>query len=380
MSEPRLVSSIRQLPRSEWNRLVGCDRAPLRHEFLQALETGRNQRNPTSWQPRYLIRQGADGLLLGALPLFEKSNSRGEFIFDWTWAEALEATGRSYYPKLVVGVPFTPVPGARVLLAPEAPAEVGEALIGDALAFAKAGDFSSLHWLFHQPEEISPLRAAGHLLREGCHFLWTNQGYSNLEDWLATLTASRRKKIRRERRKVRESGIECAWLNGDEIDGERLKVLYKLYASNYHAHGMVPYLAPDFFRQLSETMPEAFRLCLAQRDGEPVAGAVFLQDQHQLYGRYWGCFESIDCLHFEVCYYQGIEQAIAHRLDAFHPGVQGEHKLIRGFSPVLHYSSHWFRDTDLRQAVERYLLSERDAVENYREAAVEVLPVRHVDS
>lgn len=376
MADSRFVSSIRQLLPSAWNRLLGCDQAPLRHEFLEALESGRNLHNPTSWNPRYLIRENPNGSLLGAIPMFEKTNSRGEFIFDWAWADALEATGRAYYPKLVVGVPFTPVPGARLLLAPEAPPSVGEDLIRDSIRFAQQGDYSSLHWLFHRPEDVAKLEATGHLLRQGCHFLWTNAGYVDFEQWLSTLTASRRKKIRRERRKVHEAGVECLWLSGQDLDESRLQVIYDLYASNYHAHGMVPYLAPEFFRQLSQSLPDALRVCLAHRNGQPIACAIFLQDQHQLYGRYWGSFESIDSLHFEVCYYQGIEQAIAHRLEAFHPGVQGEHKLIRGFSPVLHYSSHWFRDADLKSAVEKFLLSERNAIENYREAAEEVLPVR----
>lgn len=311
------------------------------------------------------------------MPLFEKTDSRGEFVFDWGWAAALERTGRRYYPKLVAAVPYTPIPGPRMLLAPGAGRPALDALAAAALELASECDASSLHWLFVAPEQLPPLEAAGCLVRTGCHFEWVNSDFADFEHWLAILTASRRKKIRRERRRVAEAGIECRWRSGAELDAADLREVYRLYAANYYAHGMLPYLAPAFFPELARRLPDALQVCFAYRGTDLVAGAVYLEDEHALYGRYWGAFEWLDSLHFEVCYYQGIEHAIARGLRRFHPGVQGEHKLLRGFAPTLHYSAHWLRDRDLRAAVAEFLERERDAVAGYMEGARELLPQRN---
>ncbi len=374
----RLHSTIAEIDSAQWNLLAGTHSAPLRHEFFSALEAGASVGPGTGWLPRYLSLHGDDGKLWGALPLFEKTDSRGEFIFDWDWAEALGSSGHEYYPKLVIAIPYTPIPGYRLLLGASAPAGTGTTLAQGAMDYARERGLSSLHWLFHRPDESAILASCGHLARTGCHFRWVNANYQCFDDWLATLTAARRKKIRRERRKTAEAGVRCIWIEGGDFSPRILNTAYRLYAANYRTHGMRPYLTREFFAELCRRMPEAFVACLAYRGTEVLAGALFLEDSENLYGRYWGAFEWIDSLHFEVCYYQGIERAIARKQHHFHPGIQGEHKLIRGFAPCLHYSSHWLRDAGLERAVRAYLEAEHRAVERYRRAAEAILPVHRV--
>ena len=315
-------------------------------------------------------------MLLGAVPLFEKTDSHGEFIFDWTWAAALERSGRPYYPKLVAAIPYTPIPGPRLLLAPDAGADTAHELAEAALAFAAERDTSSLHWLFLAPQDLAPLARQNCLVRTGCHFEWENDGAADFTTWLATLTSARRKNIRRERRRIAEAGIKCEWRRGSNLDARELDLIYRLYAANYYAHGMLPYLTPGFFGELVRRMPEALSVCFAQRGSEIIACAIYLEDEHVLYGRYWGAFEWVDSLHFELCYYQGVEYALTNGLARFHPGVQGEHKLLRGFAPTLHYSAHWLRDDDLHQAVASFLERERTAIADYTAEAAGFLPFR----
>ncbi len=374
MINPRIYDSIESIPAAAWNTLAGTSAPCLRHEYFAALETSGSIGAQSGWTPCYLTLETDKGGLRAAVPLYEKSDSRGEFIFDWAWAAALERSGRHYYPKLVVAVPFTPVPGPRLLLAADAGADEARALADAALALATERNASSLHWLFVPERELELLRASGCLPRIGCHFEWHNPGVADFDAWLATLTSARRKNIRRERRRVREAGIECEWRGGGNLDAEELTLVYRLYAANYYAHGMIPYLAPEFFHELARCMPESFAVCLARRGSEIVAAAIYLQDAETLYGRYWGAFEWIDCLHFEVCYYQGIAYAIENGLKRFHPGVQGEQKLLRGFEPTTHYSAHWLRDADLRRAVASFLERERNAVADYATEAAEFLP------
>jgi predicted N-acyltransferase len=300
-------------------------------------------------------------MLLGAVPLFEKTDSHGEFIFDWTWAAALERSGRPYYPKLVAAIPYTPIPGPRLLLAPDAGADTAHELAEAALAFAAERDTSSLHWLFLAPQDLAPLARQNCLVRTGCHFEWENDGAADFTTWLATLTSARRKNIRRERRRIAEAGIKCEWRRGSNLDARELDLIYRLYAANYYAHGMLPYLTPGFFGELVRRMPEALSVCFAQRGSEIIACAIYLEDEH---------------VHFELCYYQGVEYALTNGLARFHPGVQGEHKLLRGFAPTLHYSAHWLRDDDLHQAVASFLERERTAIADYTAEAAGFLPFR----
>lgn len=373
----RVHDSIRAIPAEAWNALTGTRIPFLRHEYFAALETSGSLGPASGWTPCYLTAEDAHGTLLGAVPLFEKSDSRGEFVFDWGWAAALARTGRDYYPKLVAAIPYTPVPGPRLLLVPAAEKDVAQLLTREALAFAVSRGASSLHWLFVPKSELPVLQATNCIVRTGCHFLWSNLGLSDFEAWLQTLTASRRKKIRRERRRIAEADIECRWQEGKDLRAEELNTAYKLYALTYYEHGMMPYLTANFFGELARRLPQALTVCFAYRGEEALACAIYLKDTAALYGRYWGAFEWVHSLHFELCYYQGIEYALAHGLERFHPGVQGEHKLLRGFEPTLHYSAHWLRDDDLRRAVAAFLEREREAIGEYAAEAAEFLPYRH---
>jgi len=368
--------SITGVSRADWDALTGSEQPFLRHTYLAALEQSGSIGPETGWIPRILTIDNDDGALAGAMPLFEKHHSNGEFVFDWDWAEAYAATGRNYYPKLVSAIPFTPVSGPRILGMPHSGTPAAQALIDHACQLAEAGQLSSLHWLFVAEDQVPLLENAGCLIRTGCHFEWRNPGVHDFQEWLGTLSSSRRKSIRRERRRVAEAGIHCRWHKGHQLDARQLQSVYDLYAANYYAHGMRPYLTPRFFELIARSLGETFSVCLASRGEEIIAGALFLNGEKSLYGRYWGAFEWIDCLHFEVCYYQGIEHAIQKGYDRFHPGVQGEHKLLRGFEPRLHYSAHWLRDADFRRAVAKFLERERHAIDAYAEAAATYLPYR----
>ena len=372
----RQHDSITGISQADWDALVGSEQPFLRHAYLAALEESGSIGPETGWIPRILTVGNDEGMLAGAMPLFEKHHSNGEFVFDWDWAEAYAATGRNYYPKLVAAIPFTPVSGPRILTAPQSGGSVARALIAHARELAETGKLSSLHWLFVDDEQVPLLEGEDCLIRTGCHFEWRNPGVHDFQEWLGTLSSSRRKSIRRERRRVAEAGIQCSWYRGSQLDARQLHTVYELYAANYYAHGMRPYLTPRFFEIIARVLGDAFSVCLANRGTEIIAGALFLNGSNSLYGRYWGAFEWIDSLHFEVCYYQGIEHAIRQGYDRFHPGVQGEHKLLRGFEPQLHYSAHWLRDADFRRAVAHFLERERQAVDAYAETAATYLPFR----
>ncbi len=376
MLSVRQHGSITEIAPADWDALIDSEQPFLRHAYLAALETSGSVGPGTGWIPRILSISHDDGTLAGTVPLFEKHHSNGEFVFDWDWAEAYAATGRDYYPKLVAAVPFTPVSGPRILAAPGAGPGVSRALAAYAREQVETDRLSSLHWLFVAEEQVALLESEDCLIRTGCHFEWRNPGVGDFQEWLATLSSSRRKSIRRERRRVAEAGIHCDWHQGNRLDARQLRTVYELYAANYYAHGMRPYLSPDFFEIIARDLGEAFTVCLASRGEKVVAGALFLSGDNSLYGRYWGAFEWIDCLHFEVCYYQGIEHAIRRGYTRFHPGVQGEHKLLRGFEPHLHHSAHWLRDADFRRAVAKFLERERHAVDAYAEAAATYLPYR----
>ncbi|MDN5863994.1 MAG: GNAT family N-acetyltransferase [Gammaproteobacteria bacterium] len=372
----RVHDSIRTIRADAWNALTGTQIPFLRHEYFAALEASGSLASDSGWTACYLTVEDPAGELSGAVPLFEKSDSRGEFIFDWAWAAAMQRAGRSYYPKLVAAIPFTPVPGRRCLFSPHAEPGTAAVLIEAARKLAGERSCSSLHWLFVTEPELNLIENSGCVVRTGCDFVWRNPGVADFEAWLDTLTSRSRKKIRRERRRVHDAGIACVWRDGQELGREELDVIYQLYSVTYYTHGMLPYLRSSFFAELATRLPHALKLCFAYRDGDILACAVFLQDGTTLYGRYWGASEWINSLHFELCYYQGIAHALKHGLQYFHPGVQGEHKLLRGFEPTLHYSAHWLRDPELGRAVAGFLDRERDQVENYIAEAETFLPYR----
>jgi predicted N-acyltransferase len=369
----RVASSLAGIPAGEWDALAGANPF-VGHAFLSALLESGCASARTGWQPQFLVLERA-GRLAGAMPLFVKSHSYGEYVFDWAWAEAHERAGIAYYPKLLAAVPFTPVSGPR-LLAADAPAR--RALAAAALEAAR--EFSSLHVLFCGEDESAMLREAGMLPRRTVQFHWRNAGYGDFDDFLARLTPHRRKVIRQERRRVRSAGIAFRWLRGGEISRPHWEFFERCYRRTYAAHRSRPYLSLDFFLRLGAALPRNTLMILAERAGAPVAAALNLVSGEALYGRYWGAIEPVPLLHFECCYYQAIEFAIAERLARFEGGAQGEHKLFRGLLPVEAHSAHWLAHPRFARAVEDYLGRESSGVSRYVNELNEHSPFRKMGS
>jgi predicted N-acyltransferase len=357
-------SSIAEIPADEWNRLSGTTTPFLRHEFLQLAEQTHCVAPEQGWIPRHLSI-GGDGKLRAAMPLYEKTHSWGEFVFDWAWANAYAQAGLSYYPKLVSAAPFTPAPSRRLLLADKHDVEGAQALIAAAVALAVESECSSVHFLFPTAEEVPLLESAGLLVRKDCQFHWRNRGYGCFDDFLATFTAAKRKKAKRDRRRADENGIKFRHLQGNEIDDGLWSVIYALISRTFMRRGSLPYFSEDFFRAISQQLPENILVVLAEKQNIPVAAAVFFESKDVLYGRYWGSDGHYDALHFETCYYQGIEYCIATGKQVFEPGTQGEHKISRGFSPETTWSAHWLAHPEFADAISRYLDEEARHVDRY---------------
>ncbi|MEZ5540634.1 MAG: GNAT family N-acetyltransferase [Pseudomonadota bacterium] len=352
----------------------------LRHEFLAALERHDCVGAHYGWLPRHLAAYGADGRLCGAVPLYLKDNSYGEFVFDWAWADAYHRAGLPYYPKLVAAIPYTPVTGARILVAADADRDaVAQALVDAALALTAAAGASSLHWLFTDPADTALLVARGLLRRSSCHFHWHNRGYTSFDDFLAGLTSRKRKKIRRERRYVADAGIRMEILHGGEVTPAQWRVMHDFYRTTFEKKSGIPTLSLAFFEEIGRTMGDQVVLVLALHDQLPVAGAIMLRSPTALYGRHWGCRADYHSLHFETCYYQGIEYAIRHGLELFEPGAQGEHKISRGFLPSYTWSAHWLRDERFRAAIAHYLNQEHTLMVAYHDDLQETSPYRTGD-
>jgi len=353
-----VVESLAGVDPGEWNALAG-PQPFVRHEFFSALiETGCASRR-SGWRPRFLLLRRA-GALAGAMPLFAKTHSYGEYVFDWAWAEAHERHGVPYYPKLLSAVPFTPVRGRRLIAPREADRR---ALLAAALELAKAT--SSLHVLFPEEDEAKLMEASGMQLRRTVQFHWRNDGYADFEAFLARLSHARRKNIRQERRRVREAGIAFRWLEGERIDARHWEFFNRCYRGTYAAHGSSPYLSLEFFRRLGASLPQNVAMVVAERDARPIAGALFLRDAEALYGRYWGALEHVPLLHFECCYYQAIEYAIQKQIKIFEGGAQGEHKIFRGLMPVEVLSAHWLAHPAFSRAVEEFLGREEGRIARY---------------
>ncbi len=362
--EIRFHHSITEIPGSEWNRLFGCDHPFTRHEFLAALESSGSACAATGWQPAHLSVRDAGGSLRAAMPLYLKSHSSGEYVFDWSWADFWQRQGRSYYPKLLTAIPFTPCSGAR-LGHPELPdrerTELFMLVNAAVRELAAQHRLSSWHVLF--PSEPEPLfEAAGFLRRDGWRYLWNNKGYGHFDDFLAALSSKKRKNIRQELRGLEVAGIRFDVLEAEAISTEHWDHFYRLYQATYLRHGQLGYLEPGFFQSLSESMCEHLVMVRALRDEQCIGAALCLRSATTLYGRYWGCTEAVPGLHFATCYYQGIAYCIQRGLQVFDPGVQGEHKIARGFLPAITHSWHWIADPELGRAVQIFLQQESEAV------------------
>ncbi|MCC7046005.1 MAG: N-acetyltransferase [Alphaproteobacteria bacterium] len=375
--ELRLVERIADVPAMEWDACAGSGNPFVGHAFLGALEDSKSVGKNTGWIPRHLVAQGADSRVLGVVPLYLKSHSYGEYVFDHGWAEAYERAGGQYYPKLQAAVPFTPVPGPRLLVRAGADALAVRAALAEGLAeVTRRMDVSSLHVTFCQEDEAVLLEAAGFLLREGTQFHWHNRGYASFDDFLATLVSRKRKQLRKERRDALAPGIAIKCLSGAELTKDVWDAFFDFYISTSDRKWGSPYLNRAFFDLLGQRLGDRVALVMAEMDGRWIAGALNLRGADALYGRNWGCRGDWPMLHFECCYYQAIDYAIEHRLARVEAGAQGPHKIQRGYLPVATWSAHWIADPRLRSAIADYLKRERAAVRRERHALAAHSPYR----
>jgi uncharacterized protein len=365
----RVVESLAGVPAAAWNAL-SCGDPFTSHAFLSALiDTGCASAR-TGWRPQFVLLE-KDNKLAGAMPLFLKTHSYGEYVFDWAWADAYQRHGLEYYPKLLCAVPFTPVTGPRLLAANDA-----DRGILAAAALEMAREVSSLHVLFPPAAEAGLMQAAGMLLRRTVQFHWNNDHYADFDDFLSRMTRHRRKNIRQERRRVHEADITFRWLRGAEIEQIHWAFFERCYRRTYSAHRSSPYLNLEFFLQLGATLPQHTLLILAERGGKPLAATLNVITGDKICGRYWGAVEHVPLLHFECCYYQAIEFAIANRLQTFEGGAQGEHKLFRGLLPVETHSAHWLAHPRFARAIEDYLERESAGIARYVDELNEHSPFR----
>lgn len=387
----RFIRQIDAVPAAEWDRMLPDGQPFLRHAFLHALEDCGVLRAELGWVPNHLLLyQGTE--LVGAAPCYLKYNSHGEFVFDWAWAEAYERHGLQYYPKLLVGVPYTPISGARLLVAPDpggaqlcsGPSNslgvrIRATLLRTLREVAQAGGLSSVHLNFLTDQDAAAAAHDPWLPRMDWQFHWRNQAYTDFSSFLDTLSSKKRKNIRQERRKLKDAGIEFRHRSGRQIDSTLWSTLHALYARTFEAKWNTPALTLEFFKRIGATMPDQVLAITAEWGGEVLAMALCLRDDTRLYGRYWGCFEDVAGLHFETCYYQGIEYAIANGLSVFEPGAQGEHKIARGFLPQRVRSAHHIVHPGFRVAIRKALDQEHIRRQQLGEIYQDHSPYRDAD-
>ena len=376
----RFAGRAAEIEQAAWNACAnpgGGDPHPYtRHEFFVALEESGSATAKTGWRPLHLVVERG-GRVEGILPLYLKNHSLGEYVFDHAWADALERAGGAYYPKLQAGIPFTPVTGRRLLVAAHADeAATRTALLAGGAAAVEQLSVSSLHITFPTEEEWQAAGEFGYLQRADRQFHWENRGYASFEEFLADLSSSRRKNLRKERASIREAGIEFDWLTGSDITEAHWDAFFEFYMDTGGRKWGDPYLTREFFSRIGESMPEQILLVMARHGGRYIAGALNLFGEGVLFGRNWGCIEKVPFLHFETCYYQAIDFAIARGLKKVEAGAQGEHKLLRGYQPVPTYSAHLIAHAGLRRAVADYLQAEREAVAENIEELGEAGPFR----
>jgi predicted N-acyltransferase len=357
--------------------VAGTNNPFLRHEFLSALERHACVGQRHGWLPRHLLAFDDSGRLTGAVPMYLKDNSYGEFVFDWSWADAYQRAGLSYYPKSVVAVPYTPATGPRILTAGGDDADqIADQLIQLAREWSESEQLSSLHYLFTDHRDTRRLKDHGFLLRLGCQFHWQNRGYRDFDDYLSCFSSHKRKKVRRERRQVQEAGIEIRIVNGLQASHADIETMFDLYRSTFDRKWGHATLTLDFFRDIATTMGEQLLFFIASKNRRIEAGAICLRSDDTLYGRHWGCYRDYHSLHFETCYYQGIDYCIRHGLRLFEPGAQGEHKISRGFLPTPTWSAHWIRHSGFRGIIARFLEQEKDAMRDYMDELSERSPYK----
>ncbi|SNB79186.1 hypothetical protein SAMN07250955_12045 [Arboricoccus pini] len=370
--QARLLAGIKEIEASAWDSLIPGDDPFIRHDYLALLEQSGSAATKTGWQPIHVLVEN-EGEPVAAAPLFAKSHSWGEYVFDHGWADALQRAGGSYYPKLQCAVPFTPVPGPRLLATSEA---ARRDLAGVLAGLPEAYALSSLHVTFCGQEESRVLAEAGFLERRGIQYHWHNRGYRDFQDFLDACRSQKRKMIRKEREAVQKAGIEVEVLHGDQLDAATLAGFHPFYLSTIDKRWGQAYLTRRFFRGLADGLRQRVVYVVARKEGQIVGAALNLWGGDTLYGRLWGCLEDYRFLHFECCYYAAIEFAIAHKIARVEAGAQGQHKLMRGYEPVPTFSAHYLREPAFRSAVERFLKEERTAMDEQIEASRELLPFR----
>jgi predicted N-acyltransferase len=372
-----LITSMHEVSATEWNALL-CDQTSaditplLSHAFLMALENSKSVGSGTGWAPHPLIvRQG--NLLVGAMPLYLKSHSYGEYVFDWAWADAYERSGMKYYPKLLSAIPFSPITSARLLTQQT---DVAALMVNALEATMQQHQLSSAHVLFPDEASATHFEAAGWQKRTGVQFRWQNKHYRDFEDFLATLSHDKRKKIHQERKKITQAGGVSRWIKGTDIAESDWDFFYDCYCNTYAQHHSTPYLTRAFFSEIGKTMPENILLIVAELDGKPIASALNLYNQTTLYGRYWGALQFVPSLHFELCYYQAQAFCIAENITYFEGGAQGEHKLARGFEPRPTCSYHRIAHPDFEAAIQHFLAREADGIAAYTTELEERAPFK----
>ena len=366
------------LPGAGETATLGADYNPfISHDFLSSLELSGSVRHRTGWQPMHLLAEGPGGELLGVAPCYAKSHSQGEYVFDHGWADAYERAGGSYYPKLQISVPFTPASGRRLLVRPGAQADaVCEALAGGLAEVCRRSNASSVHVTFLPEPEWKLLGELGYLQRTHRQFHWQNAGYANFDEFLAALASRKRKTIRRERAESLAAGVTIHWLSGADLTESVWDAFFDFYMETGSRKWGRPYLTREFYSIVGEKMRDRILLVMAKRNGRWIAGAINFIGSDTLFGRHWGCGEHHPFLHFEVCYYQAIDYAIAHKLARVEAGAQGQHKIARGYLPVTTYSAHYIVDPALRRAIADFLKHERRLIEAEIEEFAEFAPFR----
>src|SRR5450830_1035686 len=370
-----IVSSLAEIGQAAWDALAASQPRPnpfLSYAFLHALHESGSAAPDAGWQPQFIALYDGEQLA-AALPLYVKLHSYGEYVFDWAWADAYQRNGLDYYPKLLSAIPFTPVTGGRLLARDDA---ARAALVRLLCAQQQAAGMSSTHVLYPPQAQAAQLHEAGFMLRSGVQFHWLNNGYSDFEQFLATLEHKKRKNIRAERRKVQEAGVVMRQVRGvDALDAD-WQLFHRCYSNTYAEHRSSPYLSLEFFQRIGASMPQNILLVIAEREGRAIAASLVIYTKDTLYGRYWGALEHVPCLHFETAYYQPLEFCIANGIATFEGGAQGEHKMARGFLPQKTWSAHWLAHPAFADAVQRFLERERGGIDAYLDELNEHSPFR----
>jgi len=374
--EVKQIHSMTQVNANAWNSIAGNAYPFLRHEFLLALEQSGSVCESSGWLAGHLVLINEEQML-GFMPMYLKYHSWGEYVFDQPWAQSYHQQGLNYYPKWLSAIPFTPCQGSRIL------AQAGVDTVDVMILFinfikqqAEQQGISSWHCLFPELQQLKQLRSLGLSVREGIQYQWFNRGYRDFNDFLNTMNASKRKMLKRERRRVSEQGIKLVRIMGTDVSEQQWQDFFRFYSLTYLKRNSEPYLNLAFFQQIADTMGEQLLLILAFKDELPIAAALSFIGDDTLYGRYWGCYDEYHSLHFEACYYQGLDYCIKQGLQRFDSGAQGEHKIARGFEPVTTYSAHWLRDERFALALESFLEVEQKQIQRYKEVAKTYLPFK----